>query len=296
MSINIAVVPVAGLGTRLLPATKSQPKEMLPVGRKPVVQYVVEELTRVGMDRLLFVTGPGNASIENHFDLNAELRRRCGRPARRICSKSSRTSARTRSSSTRGSGSSAVSDTPFSARGRSSDRTRSWWRSAIRSSACTRRAMWCSGWPRRSSEPAPAPLWRSRKFLERRSATTASRGPGLRPTGCSVSRTSSRSPGLPMRRARWRSRRGTAVAGDLRRARAHPRRQGRRNPADRRHPPAHRAWPPRVRLCLTAAERRFDIGNFDAYFRAFVEFALADAKHGPPLRAFVRGLLDADHP
>ena len=48
MSIDIAVVPVAGLGTRLLPATKSQPKEMLPVGRKPVVQYVVEELTRVG--------------------------------------------------------------------------------------------------------------------------------------------------------------------------------------------------------------------------------------------------------
>lgn len=73
MNINIAVVPVAGLGTRLLPATKSQPKEMLPVGRKPVVQYVVEELTRVGMERILFVTGPGKTSIENHFDLNAEL-------------------------------------------------------------------------------------------------------------------------------------------------------------------------------------------------------------------------------
>jgi len=73
MDINIAVVPVAGLGTRLLPATKSQPKEMLPVGRKPVVQYVVEELTRVGMKRLLFITGPGKSSIENHFDLNGEL-------------------------------------------------------------------------------------------------------------------------------------------------------------------------------------------------------------------------------
>jgi len=67
------VVPVAGLGTRLLPATKSQPKEMLPVGRKPVVQYVVEELTRVGLRRVLFVTGPGKTSIENHFDLNPEL-------------------------------------------------------------------------------------------------------------------------------------------------------------------------------------------------------------------------------
>src|SRR5262245_56963001 len=73
MDIDIAVVPVAGLGTRLLPATKSQPKEMLPVGRKPVVQYVVEELTRIGIRRLLFVTGPGKASIENHFDLNSEL-------------------------------------------------------------------------------------------------------------------------------------------------------------------------------------------------------------------------------
>ncbi len=71
--INIAVVPVAGMGTRLLPATKSQPKEMLPVGRKPVVQYVVEELDRVGVNRLLFVTGQGKHSIENHFDLNPDL-------------------------------------------------------------------------------------------------------------------------------------------------------------------------------------------------------------------------------
>ena len=73
MEINIAVVPVAGQGTRLLPATKSQPKEMLPVGRKPVVQYVVEELARVGMQRILFITGPGKTSIENHFDLDNEL-------------------------------------------------------------------------------------------------------------------------------------------------------------------------------------------------------------------------------
>lgn len=71
--VNIAVVPVAGLGTRLLPATKSQPKEMLPVGRKPGVQYVVEELTRANMQRLLFITGPGKTSIENHFDINSDL-------------------------------------------------------------------------------------------------------------------------------------------------------------------------------------------------------------------------------
>ncbi len=68
-----AVIPVAGLGTRLLPATKSQPKEMLPVGRKPVVQYIVEELIRVGVKDILFITGSGKTSIENHFDVNHEL-------------------------------------------------------------------------------------------------------------------------------------------------------------------------------------------------------------------------------
>jgi len=73
MSVDLAVVPVAGRGTRLLPLAKSQPKEMLPVGRKPVVQYVVEELGRCGVRRLLFVTGPGKAAIENHFDIDAEL-------------------------------------------------------------------------------------------------------------------------------------------------------------------------------------------------------------------------------
>lgn len=73
MPIDLAVVPVAGQGTRMLPATKSQPKEMLPVGRKPVVQYVVEELVASGIRRLLLVTGPGKTAIENHFDINWEL-------------------------------------------------------------------------------------------------------------------------------------------------------------------------------------------------------------------------------
>lgn len=73
MSIDIAVVPVAGLGTRLLPTTKSQPKEMLPVGRKPVAQHVVDELAQSGIRRLLFITGKGKHSIENHFDIDGEL-------------------------------------------------------------------------------------------------------------------------------------------------------------------------------------------------------------------------------
>src|SRR3954470_20835437 len=73
MVIQSAVVPVAGLGTRLLPATKSQPKEMLPVARKPIVQYVVEELVSNGIQQLLFVTGRSKSSIENHFDHDPEL-------------------------------------------------------------------------------------------------------------------------------------------------------------------------------------------------------------------------------
>ncbi len=73
MAITKAVIPVAGRGTRLLPATKSQPKEMLPIGRKPIVQYVVEELVEAGLDNILFVTGRKKRSIEDHFDYNPEL-------------------------------------------------------------------------------------------------------------------------------------------------------------------------------------------------------------------------------
>ncbi len=71
--IHSAIVPVAGHGTRLLPATKSQPKEMLAVARKPIVQYVVEELVANGISQVLFVTGRNKSSIENHFDSDPEL-------------------------------------------------------------------------------------------------------------------------------------------------------------------------------------------------------------------------------
>jgi UTP--glucose-1-phosphate uridylyltransferase len=73
-----AVIPVAGLGTRLLPATRSQPKEMLPVVDKPVVQYVVEELVGAGVERVLFVTGRRKRAIEDHFDADPELERALG--------------------------------------------------------------------------------------------------------------------------------------------------------------------------------------------------------------------------
>jgi UTP--glucose-1-phosphate uridylyltransferase len=73
MKVRKAVLPVAGLGTRFLPATKAQPKEMLPVVDKPLVQYAVEEVAAAGIPLTIFVTGRGKSAIENHFDVSAEL-------------------------------------------------------------------------------------------------------------------------------------------------------------------------------------------------------------------------------
>ena len=73
MTIRKAVLPVAGLGTRFLPATKAQPKEMLPIVDKPLVQYAVEEVAASGIPMAIFVTGRGKAAIENHFDVSFEL-------------------------------------------------------------------------------------------------------------------------------------------------------------------------------------------------------------------------------
>lgn len=73
MRVSKAVVPVAGLGTRFLPATKATPKEMLPVVDKPAIQYVVEEAVAAGLDDVLFVTGRNKRPLEDHFDRNTEL-------------------------------------------------------------------------------------------------------------------------------------------------------------------------------------------------------------------------------
>ncbi|MFZ1206416.1 MAG: UTP--glucose-1-phosphate uridylyltransferase GalU [Candidatus Acidiferrales bacterium] len=71
--VRKAVMPVAGLGTRFLPATKAIPKEMLPVVDKPLIQYAVEECLASGIDHIIFVTGRGKSAIEDHFDLAPEL-------------------------------------------------------------------------------------------------------------------------------------------------------------------------------------------------------------------------------
>jgi len=74
-SVRVAVFPAAGLGTRFLPATKAQPKEMLPLVDRPLVQYVVEEACAAGLERIVIVTGRGKNAIEDHFDTSFELER-----------------------------------------------------------------------------------------------------------------------------------------------------------------------------------------------------------------------------
>ena len=71
--VNKAVFPVAGLGTRFLPATKAQPKEMLPIVDKPLIQYAVEEAYEAGIRHMIFVTGRNKRAIEDHFDTAYEL-------------------------------------------------------------------------------------------------------------------------------------------------------------------------------------------------------------------------------
>jgi UTP--glucose-1-phosphate uridylyltransferase len=75
MKIRKAVLPAAGLGTRFLPATKAQPKEMLPLVDKPLIQYVIEEAVEAGIQDVILVTGRGKSAIEDHFDVSFELER-----------------------------------------------------------------------------------------------------------------------------------------------------------------------------------------------------------------------------
>lgn len=73
MRIRKAIIPAAGLGTRFLPATKAQPKEMLPIVDKPTIQYIVEEAVASGVEEIIIIIGRGKRSIEDHFDKSYEL-------------------------------------------------------------------------------------------------------------------------------------------------------------------------------------------------------------------------------
>ena len=296
MTIDTAVVPVAGLGTRLLPATKSQPKEMLPVGRKPVVQYVVEELARVGMRRVLFITGPGKASIENHFDLDGELiqvLRETGKEELLTELEFERSALQyfyTRQRQTLGLGHAVLCARSFVGRepfvvalGDSIIGLHAQSDVVRRMTACftERRAAAVIAFEdvpreevRRYGIAKPADegeIFAIEDLIEKPSVEEA-------PSTLAIAARYVLAPEIFDALEKTPPGRGGEI--QLTDAIRTVIRNG------------GRAYGVR----LDAGERRYDIGNFNAYFRAFVEFALADPRFGAPLRRYLEDLLHVSRP
>lgn len=295
MDISIAVVPVAGLGTRLLPATKSQPKEMLPVGRKPVVQYVVDELARVGVKQVLFITGPGKVSIENHFDLNDELvrvLRETGKEELLAELEYERAAVQyfyTRQRQLLGLGHAVLCAEPFVgnqpfvvALGDSIIGMHAQSDIVQRMKECfvERRASAVIAFEEVApSEVSHYGIAQPRDGGEIFEVADVIEKPSM-----------AEAPSTLAIAARYVF--APAVFDAIRRI--HPGKGGELQITDA------------IRLMiqeggkvygirLRSNERRYDIGNFQAYFRAFVEFALADTTQGPPLRKYLEALLHDHH-
>jgi UTP--glucose-1-phosphate uridylyltransferase len=300
MSVDIAVVPVAGLGTRLLPATKSQPKEMLPVGRKPVVQYVFEELTAAGLRRILFITGPGKTSLENHFDINEELvqlLRENGKEELLASLEFERAPVQyfyTRQRQALGLGHAVlaarafVGNEPFVVAlgdsiiglDRQSDIVRRMREAFEQRDAAAVIAL----------EEVPRNEVRHYGIVQPRNG----HGELFELEDVVEKPSTADAPSTLAIAARYVL--SSAIFDAL--ERTHPGVGGEIQLTDairRLIRDGGRVYG----IVLGPDERRFDIGNFDAYFRAFVEFAMADPKHGPSLRAFVerlvRGFKDTPH-
>jgi len=295
MDISIAVVPVAGLGTRLLPATKSQPKEMLPVGRKPVVQYVVDELARVGVKQVLFITGPGKVSIENHFDLNDELvrvLRETGKEELLAELEYERAAVQyfyTRQRQLLGLGHAVLCAEPFVgnqpfvvALGDSIIGMHAQSDIVQRMKECfvERRASAVIAFEEVApSEVSHYGIAQARDGGEIFEVADVIEKPSM-----------AEAPSTLAIAARYVF--APVVFDAIRRI--HPGKGGELQITDA------------IRLMiqeggkvygirLRSNERRYDIGNFQAYFRAFVEFALADTTQGPPLRKYLEALLHDHH-
>lgn len=296
MTIDIAVVPVAGLGSRLLPATKSQPKEMLPVGRRPVVQYVVDELTRVGMRRLLFITGPGKSSIENHFDLNQELiqtLRETGKEELLAELDFERAPIRyffTRQRQLLGLGHAVLCAEPFvgnqpfvvalgdsiigmNAQSDVVARMTQLYQEKDAAAVIAFEEVPNSevhhygiAQPKESGA-----IFQLADVVEKPSAEEA-------PSNFAIAARYVFAPSIFEALERTQPGKGGEI--QLTDAVRLLIQQG----------------APVYGMCLHPTEQRYDIGNFDSYFRAFVEFALADEKHGPALRRYLQEVIRADHP
>jgi UTP--glucose-1-phosphate uridylyltransferase len=296
LDITVAVVPVAGLGTRLLPATKSQPKEMLPVGRRPVVQYVVEELTEAGIERVLFVTGRGKTSIENHFDTDFELiqsLRESGKEE--LLSELEFERARvqyfyTRQRETLGLGHAVLCARPFVGAAPFVVALGDSILGLERRSAVVRRMVECFAERQAAAVVAFERVPRSEVHhygiarprgdgdLFEVVDVVEKPSPEDAPSDLAIAARYVFAPSIFEALERTPPGKGGEI--QLTDAMRIVIREGGRVYGMR----------------LSEQERRFDIGNFDTYFRAFVEFALADGKHGPALRESVRRLLDVPRP
>ncbi|MEN6625789.1 MAG: UTP--glucose-1-phosphate uridylyltransferase [Candidatus Sumerlaeia bacterium] len=298
MFIKNAILPVAGLGTRLLPATKCQPKEMLPVGKRPVVQYIVEELERNDFERVLLITGPNKYSIENHFDIDPVLIRHL----RETCKEDllqelefERSNLRffyTRQKMQRGLGDAVLhaeefaGDQPFAvALGDSilgmhaSSKTLSFMRETFTETPCAAVVAFEEvpldevsqyGIAEPVVPPADGGAFEVKSLIEKPSVSEA-------PSRLAIAARYIFSPRIFEALHNTKPGRG----GEIQLTDA-------------------------IRIMIDGGERvlgvklpadehRYDIGNFESYFKAFIDFALHDPEYGNELRAYTRRLLDADH-
>jgi UTP--glucose-1-phosphate uridylyltransferase len=296
LDITVAVVPVAGLGTRLLPATKSQPKEMLPVGRRPVVQYVVEELGEAGIERVLFVTGRGKTSIENHFDRDFELIQSLRESGKEdLLAELEFESARvqyfyTRQRETLGLGHAVLCAQSFVGRAPFVVALGDSILGRERRSTVVRRMVECFVEKKAAAvvafERVPRADVRHYGIAKPRGGgevfevedVVEKPSPEDAPSDLAIAARYVFAPSIFAALERTTPGKGGEI--QLTDAMRIVIREGGRV----------------YGMSLAESERRYDIGNFDTYFRAFVEFALADPRHGPALRESLRRLLDDPRP
>lgn len=294
-TVRKAVIPVAGPGTRLLPATKSQPKEMLPVGRKPTVQYVVEEMAQAGISQVLFVTGRKKTSIEDHFDRDPELERRLADTGDELASELDTTSGLkffyTRQSVQAGNADAVrqaeqfVGDEPFvvafgdtiiRSEGRQTLLQRLIQAHLQSNAACTLSV----------EEVSPEDVYRYGVVRPAPGADTAA---GPFPIADAVEKPDqATAPSNLVIAPRYVFNRAIfdAIAATL------PGRGGELWLTDSIRILIRQGLPVQA-LRLLPQERRYDIGTFETYFKAFIDFAVADEKYGYMIRQYL--VWKADH-
>lgn len=288
-----AIVPVAGLGTRLLPATKSMPKEMLPVGRKPVVQYVAEELEAAGVTQILLITGRRKQAIEDHFDADPELTAALQRAGNeRLLADLAYTNGAsrffyTRQAEPRGLGDAVLYGAEFAGSDpcvvslgdsiiygeREGATLRALVAGHIASGACATILVedvapddvyrYGIVAPVGAAEPPPGEPFRLRDIVEKPRV-------GAAPSLLAVAARYVFNPDIfeALRQTSMDSRGELQLTDAIRLLIQWGR-------------PVY-AWR------LRPGERRYDIGNFESYFRAFVDFALADERYGYTLRKYLK--------